>query len=623
MRIFGRSKNYTLLPTTSDASDISDNSDNEGSEILMKSMQKHPLVDDVESNLNSEEEHEHEQQPGDKQFKTKEEKRLERRQRIKKNHKKVLKFLIHFIFICYLISVISYYLSNSKETTNKFFSLGKCKKHQKKNIIFMVSDGMGPASLSLTRSFRQFRDGLPIEDILELDKHLIGVSRTRSNSSLVTDSAAGATAFSCALKAYNEAVGVDPLQNPCGTILEALKLQGYLTGLVVTTAITDATPAAFSSHVDWRYQQDLIAQQQLGYNTSLGRTVDLMIGGGRCHYLPGSNVEGCRNDDIDLIEIAKNDGWNYIGDKKSFDKLDLGLNKDIKLPLLSLLTYYNIPFDLDRNPKEFPSLEEEAITALNILSENTKDSDKGFFLLIEGSRIDHAGHLNDPSAQVREVLAYDKTFKAVKNFADNSDVETIIISTSDHETGGLSVSRQVSESYPDYLWKPEVLNNCIKSGEYVANLLNNFTPNENEKTDKNNFELKKFIKNEILENILKIYDYTEEDINNLIKFKSNSLYYINNMVSTRAQIGWSTHGHSAVDVNIYGYSNTNNGKYLLNKYLNGNHENIEIGKFMEFITNSDLNKITELIKDIPHHPIESIKDIEVKINKENDYYHDY
>ncbi|GME78463.1 unnamed protein product [[Candida] boidinii] len=377
------------------------------------------------------------------------------------------------------------------------------------------------------------------------------------------------------------------------------------------------------SHVDWRYQQDLIAQQQLGYNTSLGRTVDLMIGGGRCHYLPGSNVEGCRNDDIDLIEIAKNDGWNYIGDKKSFDKLDLGLNKDIKLPLLSLLTYYNIPFDLDRNPKEFPSLEEEAITALNILSENTKDSDKGFFLLIEGSRIDHAGHLNDPSAQVREVLAYDKTFKAVKNFADNSDVETIIISTSDHETGGLSVSRQVSESYPDYLWKPEVLNNCIKSGEYVANLLNNFTPNENEKTDKNNFELKKFIKNEILENILKIYDYTEEDINNLIKFKSNSLYYINNMVSTRAQIGWSTHGHSAVDVNIYGYSNTNNGKYLLNKYLSGNHENIEIGKFMEFITNSDLNKITELIKDIPHHPIESIKDIEVKINKENDYYHDY
>ncbi|GMG18329.1 unnamed protein product [[Candida] boidinii] len=544
MRFFGRSKKYTLLPTTSDSSDISDNSDNEGSDIFVK--QKHPVVNDVESNLNSEQEQERDEVQGKRAGIS------ERRQRIRKTHRKGLMFLIMSILIGYSIVRFICFAPLFSGSTNK---------SQKKNIIFMVSDGMGPASLSLTRSFRQFRDGLPIEDILELDKHLIGVSRTRSNSSLVTDSAAGATAFSCALKTYNEAVGVDPLQNPCGTVLEALKLQGYLTGLVVTTAITDATPAAFSSHVDWRYQQDLIAQQQLGYNTSLGRTVDLMIGGGRCHYLPGSDVEGCRNDDIDLIEVAKNDGWSYIGDKKSFDGLELGLNKDIKLPLLSLLTYYNIPFDLDRNPKEFPSLEEEAITALNILSENTKDSDKGFFLLIEGSRIDHAGHLNDPSAQVREVLAYDKAFRAVKEFADNSDVETIIISTSDHETGGLSVSRQVSESYPDYIWKPEVLNNCINSGEYVANLLNNFTPGRT--TDKDNFELKKFIKNEILENSLKIYDYTEEDINNLIKFKSNSLYYINDMVSKRAQIGWSTHGHSAVDVNIYGYSNTNNGKYLI------------------------------------------------------------
>lgn len=73
----------------------------------------------------------------------------------------------------------------------------------KRNLIFMVSDGMGPASLSMTRSFRQFTDDLPIDDILTLDQHLIGSSRTRSTSSLITDSAAGATAFSCGLKSYN------------------------------------------------------------------------------------------------------------------------------------------------------------------------------------------------------------------------------------------------------------------------------------------------------------------------------------------------------------------------------------------------------------------------------------
>ena len=157
----------------------------------------------------------------------------------------------------------------------------------------MVTDGMGPASLSAARSFRQFRDKLAINDILTLDKYLIGSSRTRSSSSLVTDSAAGATAFSCALKSYNGAIGVTPDKTPCGTVLEALKLQGYYTGLVVTTRITDATPAAFSSHVDYRFQEDLIAQHQLG-EYPFGRAVDLILGGGRCHFYQLLKVAGCR-----------------------------------------------------------------------------------------------------------------------------------------------------------------------------------------------------------------------------------------------------------------------------------------------------------------------------------------
>jgi len=101
----------------------------------------------------------------------------------------------------------------------------------KKNLIFMVSDGMGPASLSLTRSFRQYQSGLPIDDVLVLDQHLIGSSRTRSSNSLVTDSAAGATAFSCGMKSYNGAISVLPDYTPCGTVLEAAKRAGYMTGL--------------------------------------------------------------------------------------------------------------------------------------------------------------------------------------------------------------------------------------------------------------------------------------------------------------------------------------------------------------------------------------------------------
>ena len=162
----------------------------------------------------------------------------------------------------------------------------------KRNMIFMISDGMGPTSLSLTRSYRQYTTGLPVDDILVLDQHLIGSSRTRSTSSLITDSAAGATAFSCGFKSYNGAISVLPDHMPCGTVLEAAKKAGYMTGLVVTTRITDATPACFAAHANRREYEDLIAEQMIG-NYPLGRVVDLIIGGGRCHFLPNTTNASC------------------------------------------------------------------------------------------------------------------------------------------------------------------------------------------------------------------------------------------------------------------------------------------------------------------------------------------
>lgn len=455
---------------------------------------------------------------------------------------------------------------------------------KKKNMIFMVSDGMGPASLALARSFKQYRDHLTFDDILTLDRHLIGSSRTRSSSSLITDSAAGATAFSCALKSYNSAIGVDPHHQPCGTVLEALKLQGYLTGLVVTTRITDATPAAFSAHTDYRFQEDLIAEQQLG-EYPLGRMVDLIIGGGRCHYHPSSEG-GCRSDGRNLIEQAQKDGWSYLGDRLAFDALQGGEN--VTLPLLSLLAEGDIPFDLDRDESVYPSLEEQTRTALKALSKATEDSDKGFFLLVEGSRIDHAGHENDPAAQVREVLAYDKAFEAVLEFANNSSDDTVIISTSDHETGGLATARQISPSYPDYIWYPELLLNAKHSGEFLAKKLAQYKGSD----------VKDFIAKEILEKDLGIHDYTQEDVENILTGSTQDV--CNNLVSLRSQTGWSTHGHSQVDVNIYAYANSEELMVKLYKKLSGNHENTEIGAFMADWLNADLGKVTELVKDTKH-----------------------
>jgi alkaline phosphatase len=313
--------------------------------------------------------------------------------------------------------------------------------HGKRNLIMMVSDGMGPTSLSLTRSFKQSQFGLPFGERLTIDGHLIGQSRTRSSSSLVTDSAAGATAFSCGSKSYNGAISVLPDGTPCGTVLEAAKKAGYLTGLVVTTRITDATPACFAAHVHMREQEDRIAEQLTG-DYPLGRVVDLILGGGRCHFLPNTTEGSCRGDGKDIIKAGKDAGYNYVNDRAGFDGLKLG--SAVKLPLLGLFADTDIPYEIDRRNETdiYPSLEELARTAMAALSAATKDSDKGFFLMIEGSRIDHAGHANDPAAQVHEVLAYDDAFASVLEFLDKDDTPGVMVSTSDHETGGLATARR-------------------------------------------------------------------------------------------------------------------------------------------------------------------------------------
>ncbi|KAI1338241.1 alkaline phosphatase-like protein [Xylariaceae sp. FL0016] len=457
----------------------------------------------------------------------------------------------------------------------------------KRNLIFMVSDGMGPASLSMTRSFRQHTEGLDYGDTLTLDKHFWGTSRTRSSSSLVTDSAAGATAFSCGKKSYNGAISMLPGSNPCGTVLEAAKRAGYKTGLVVTTDITDATPACFASHVDYRSQQDEIALHEIGHGP-LNRTVDLMFGGGRCHFLPNGTDGGCREDDIDATQMAQKDyGWNYISDRAAFDEYWEG-RKEVPLPMLGLFADTDIPFEMDRRNMNdvYPSLSEMAKTALKALEKATEHDDKGFFLMIEGSRIDHAGHGNDPSAQVREVLEYDATFAAVLEFLEDSKTSGVLVATSDHETGGLSVARQVHSDYPQYLWYPEVLANASASSEHLARRLQEHVaklPSQHDSMKK----LKKFINEELVIPGLGISDATEEELTTLAFYPDLAQPAFANMISVRAQIGWSTHGHSAVDVNIY--SSGGPGTDV----LRGNVENTDVGTFLRGYLDVDVDAITQ------------------------------
>ena len=447
----------------------------------------------------------------------------------------------------------------------------------KRRVVMMVSDGMGPSSLSLARSFAELTGDLETDSQqLFLDQHMIGTSRTRSSNSLITDSAAGATAFSCALHSYNTAIGVDNDGVPCGTVLEAAKAAGLATALVVTSDITDATPASFSSHVRSRASENIIAQQQIGHNP-LNRTVDLLLGGGYCHFLPAGTPESCRTDERDLFKEARSAGFHTFRDRQSFDDFD-----HTDLPVLGLFASFNMDYTIDRNPKTQPSLAEMARKALDVLEAS---SDDGFFLMIEGSRIDMANHANDPAAHAHDILAYNAAFRVVADWLDVQEGGGTLIATSDHETGGMATGLQVGPEYPVYAWYPEVLLRAKHSAEYLAVELST-----SHLTGKS---LRKYITREILARGLGVRDATDAELDDierphLVGDVATTAWAIAKVLSVRARVGYTTHGHTAADVLIFGH-----GRGV--ESMKGNHENIEIGRFLMRQLDVTLDRTTALL----------------------------
>lgn len=446
----------------------------------------------------------------------------------------------------------------------------------KRNVIIMISDGFGPASETYGRAYARYLNSSTYGNMTPLDTILVGQSRTKSSSSLITDSAAGATAFSCAMKSYNGAIGVDPEKKPCGTILEAAKKEGFLTGLVATSRITHATPAAFSAHVPHRDMEADIATQQLGFYP-LGRNVDLMFGGGKCFFEPQSKNGSCRLDNIDLLEQGKEKGWSFITTRTEFDEIR---PKKLLLPLAGLFAPGHMDYEIDRDPLVQPSLREMTHKALDILEKATTQSSQGFFLMIEGSRIDMAAHSNDPVAHASDILAYYEAVSAVKEFV-STHPDTIMISVSDHETGGFTLGRQTTIEYPEYIWYPEVISRVKKSSFEIANKVLAYS----------GYAKDAFLKNVVAAEYMGMTDVSKAE---LIALNSTELGAVadavSDMISRRAHIGWTTHGHTAVDVNLYAHGNQIDG-------LLGNHENTEIGVFMASYLNVDLQTTTKQLSD--------------------------
>ena len=290
---------------------------------------------------------------------------------------------------------------NSQEAQNGSNGTGALPK----NIIFLIGDGMGVAQVTAG----MVANGGQLH--LERCTHS-GFCKTWSANNLITDSAAGATAFSCGIKTYNGAVGVDVDTTAVKTVLEIAEEKGLATGLVATCEVTHATPASFIAHQSSRYLMEHIA---LDY---LQTDVNVVIGGGRSYF-------NNRSDSLNLLDSLRDKAYKIVTDQSELSQVPSG-------KMYALLADSSMP-RMSEGRGDY--LKTATLTAIGLLDQ---DPD-GFFLMVEGSQIDWGGHAHDYSYVIDEMLDFDQAVGAALDFAEQ-DGNTLVVITSDHETGGLAVT---------------------------------------------------------------------------------------------------------------------------------------------------------------------------------------
>jgi len=330
----------------------------------------------------------------------------------------VIVFLV--LFLC-APALLSYeYPKEGQDQDIGFYSpprdvttLPLSKKKKVKNIIYMIGDGMGVATVDAARiraagaGGRLYMECMPIA----------GLVKTHSNSRLVTDSAAAGTALSTGVKTTNEFIGVNPEQVSYQTILEGAQTLGKAVGIVATSSITHATPASFASHLKTRKGETEIAEQLLK------NKVNVLLGGGKQFFLPQSSQGSKRKDDRNLISEAQSAGYMVIETGDDLDKAKgayvLGL-----FQMKELTTF---------SPE--PTLAELTLKAIDLL----KTDKDGFFLMVEGSKIDWANHDNNADYSIRQTLLFDQAVYVALDFAQEN-TDTLVLVTADHETGGMAIN---------------------------------------------------------------------------------------------------------------------------------------------------------------------------------------
>lgn len=380
-----------------------------------------------------------------------------------------------------------------------------------KNVIYMIGDGMGPA---YTTAYRYFKDDPTTKSVEQtvFDTMLTGMARTYPDDhTVVTDSAASATALSSGHKSYNGAIAVDTDKKPLKTMLEIAKQRGMTTALLATSQINHATPASFAAHNESRNNYDEIANDYIDNKIAGKLPVDLMLGGGTKYFI---------RDDRNLVDEFKAAGYQYGDDIQN-------LNQITQLPAIGLYAAKGLPFALDENPTRLTKLTSKA---LDLLDNQNKD---GFFVMIEGSQIDWCGHANDIACAMAEMDDFASAIEKAKAYVDKNK-DTLLVITADHSTGGLTLG-----AHGQYKWEADVVHGVKATAGTITQHL---------------------LESDDLKSVWNKYTsiaFTPENKIKLEQAKSMGDKALNlavkSIISDTSFTGWTTGGHTAVDVQVFAY----------------------------------------------------------------------
>lgn len=323
-----------------------------------------------------------------------------------------------------------------------------------KKVIFMVSDGMNHGAMSLAQHSRSVFEGKQTNwSTLYREKPIVrSLVETFSANSVVTDSAAAASAWGGGQRVNNGSINVDAVNGrPVEAIQALLKKRNIPLGLVSTASITHATPAGFAANVSSRGDESEIARQ---YRE---RGVEVLLGGGQ-KFFPE-----------DLLKKFAADGYDLLQNRKDL----LAAKADDKKPVLGLFSSGYIPLAIDREAKKdlqenIPTLSEMAELAVKRLDSLAKDQ---WFLMVEGARIDHCGHANDAAGSIREQLAFDDAIGAMVAYAAAHD-DVLLIITTDHGCGGIQLNGVNAD--PNQGMAPGIYNGTTAAFKKIAGFKRSF-----------------------------------------------------------------------------------------------------------------------------------------------------